>query len=247
MVEIGDCVHFKICSVSELFIMDQEDIASEDSFEDVPESEFLNLPISYHAAKSNYDMVGEEVPEEKDKISLDLYPHLFVDVVHVAIQEVLSEVQLPYSLSDFQLLSLHVLGSGKSLLLVSPTGSGKTIVIYLGTLLLRKMLKISEGVAVITEPLNMIMSEKLATSIVPTGVISMSGELRTSLEERDGVRLSAPEEKFLDGSLPCLFGHPESWLSEKRKELIKELHKKKRIVLNVTDEMHCCFDWANIR
>ena len=37
MVEIGDCVHFKICSVSELFIMDQEDIASEDSFEDVPE------------------------------------------------------------------------------------------------------------------------------------------------------------------------------------------------------------------
>ena len=141
-------------------------------------------------------MVGEEVPEEKDKISLDLYPHLFVGVFHVAIQEVLSEVQLPYSLSDFQLLSLHVLGSGKSLLLVSPTGSGKTIVIYLGTLLLRKMLKISEGVAVITEPLNMIMSEKLATSIVPTGVISMSGELRTSLEERDGVRLSAPEEKF---------------------------------------------------
>ena len=195
----------------------------------------------------NYDMVGQEVPEEKDKISLDLYPHLFVDVVHNAIQEVLSEVQLPYSLSDFQLLSLHVLGSGKSLLLVSPTGSGKTIVIYLGTLLLRKMLKISEGVAVITEPLNMIMSEKLATSIVPTGVISMSGELRTSLEERDGVRLSAPEEKFLDGSLPCLFGHPESWLSEKGKELIKELHKKKRIVLNVTDEMHCCFDWANIR
>jgi superfamily II DNA helicase RecQ len=227
--------------------MDHEDIASDDSFEDVPESEFLNLPISFHDAKSNYDMVGEEVPEEKDKISLDLYPHLFVDVVHVAIQEVLSEVQLPYSLSDFQLLSLHVLGSGKSLLLVSPTGSGKTIVIYLGTLLLRKMLKISEGVAVITEPLNMIMSEKLATSIVPTGVISMSGELRTSLEERDGVRLSAPEEKFLDGSLPCLFGHPESWLSEKGKELIKELHKKKRIVLNVTDEMHCCFDWANIR
>ena len=65
--------------------MDHEDIASDDSFEDVPESEFLNLPISFHTAKSNYDMVGEEVPEEKDKISLDLYPHLFVDVVHVAI------------------------------------------------------------------------------------------------------------------------------------------------------------------
>ena len=108
-------------------------------------------------------------------------------------------------------------------------------------------MNISEGVSVITEPLNMIMAEKLATSFVPTGVISMTGELKTSLEERDGVKLSAPEENFLDGSLPCLFGHPESWLPEKGKELIKELHKRKRIILNVTDEMHSSLDWVNIR
>ena len=49
-----------------------------------------------------------------------------------------------YKLSDYQLLSLHVLGSITNLLLVSPEGSGKTQVIYLGTLLLRKVLKISE-------------------------------------------------------------------------------------------------------
>ena len=81
----------------------------------------------------------------------------------------------------------------------------------------------------------MIMSEKLTNSIVPTGVISMTGELKTSLEEKDGVSLSAPEEMFLDGNLPCLFGHPEAWLSEKGNQLIKDLHKKGRILMMVTD------------
>ena len=103
---------------------------------------------------------------------------------------------MPYKLSDFQILSLHVLGSGNNLLLVIPTGSVKTNVIYLGTLLLRKVMNISEGVSVITEPLNMIMTEKLSSSIIPTGVISMAGELKTGLEERDGVKLSAPEENL---------------------------------------------------
>ena len=136
-----------------------------------------------------------------------------------------------FKLSEFQLLSLHVLGSGKNLMLVSPTGSGKTNVIYLGTLLMQKILNIKDGVAIITEPLNMIMAEKLSSSIVPTGVISMTGELKASLEEKDGVKLSAPEESFLDGSLPCLFGHPESWLSEKGRESIKKLYKRSRILM----------------
>ena len=206
----------------------------ETSFDDLPETEFLNLRIPSHIAQKNYDMAGKEVTEDEDEISLAIYSHLLSDEVHHYILEVLNEVRLPYKLSDFQLLSLHVLGSGNKLLLVSPAGSGKTNVIYLGTLLLRKIMNISEGVSVITEPLNMIMAEKLSTSFVPTGVISMTGELKTSLEERDGVKLSAPEENFLDGSLPCLFGHPESWLSEKGKEFITELHKSKRIILNVT-------------
>ena len=119
--------------------------------------------------------------------------------------------------------------------------------IYLGTLLLRKVLDISDGVSITTEPLNMIMAEKLCSSIVPTGVISMVGEMKTSLEEKDGVKLSAPEENFLDGSLPCLFGHPESWQSDKGKQVLKELHRRRRILMIVTDEIHCSLNWANIR
>ena len=170
----------------------------DDSLEELEESEFIDLPISSQTAKMNYAMAGQVVPEAEDQISIAAHCHLLNDRVHIYIQDVLQEVKLPYKLSDFQLLSLHVLGSGKNLLLISPTGSGKTLVIYLGTLLLRKVLVVSNGVSITTEPLNMIMAEKLCSSIVPTGVISMVGEMKTSLEEKDGVKLSAPEENFLD-------------------------------------------------
>ena len=216
----------------------------DDSLEELEESEFIDLQISSQTAKMNYAMAGQVVPEAEDQISIAAHCHLLNDRVHIYIQDVLQEVKLPYKLSDFQLLSLHVLGSGKNLLLISPTGSGKTLVIYLGTLLLRKVLDISDGVSITTEPLNMIMAEKLCSSIVPTGVISMVGEMKTSLEEKDGVKLSAPEENFLDGSLPCLFGHPES---DKGKQVLKELHRRRRILMIVTDEIHCSLNWANIR
>ena len=222
--------------------------SDEESFDEVEEeSRCSNLPADYLNAQKNYDMAGQEVPEEQDQISIADHHHLLNDVVHQYLQEVLHEVQLPYSLSDFQLLSLHVLGSGKSLMLLSPTGSGKTNVIYLGILLMRKIFNIPDGVVIVTEPLNMIMAEKLKSSLVPTGVISMTGELKTSLEETDGVKLSAPEESFLDGSLPCLFGHPEAWLSVKGRKIVKDLYKKNMILMLVTDEMTCSLNWSSIR
>ena len=49
----------------------------------------------------------------------------------------------------------------------------------------------------------------------------MTEELKTSLEETDGVKLSAPVESFLDGCLPCLFRHPEAWLQRKEGKLLR--------------------------
>ena len=200
--------------------------------------ETFDLSISTELANSNYEKAGELVREEPDQVSLTSHAHLLNDKMHNLIEEVLMEVNLPYRPSDFQMISLHVLGSHRNLLLISPTGSGKTLVIFLGTLLLRKMTGISQGVCLVTEPLNLILTEKLGNSLIPTGVISMTGQLRSSLEERDGVCLSKPEEEFLDGSLPCLFGHPESWLSEKGPALIIELHNKGRklYIFNITNK-----------
>jgi hypothetical protein len=95
----------------------------EDDFEDVLESQLTSLAISSYAAQSNYEMAGRKVPEEEDQISIATYGHLLNDEVHNCLMEVLNDVQLPYKLSDFQLLSLHVLGSGKHLMLISPTGN----------------------------------------------------------------------------------------------------------------------------
>ena len=75
----------------------------ETSFEDLPESEFLNLSIPSHIAQKNYDMAGKEVTEEENEISLATYSQLLSDEVHHYILEVLNEVRLPYKLSDFQL------------------------------------------------------------------------------------------------------------------------------------------------
>ena len=75
----------------------------------------------------NYVEAGTLVDEPEDEISLTKYHHLLKDEIHSKIMEVLEETNLPFKLADFQLLSLHVLGSKQNLVLLSPTGSGKLL------------------------------------------------------------------------------------------------------------------------
>ena len=88
------------------------------------------------------------------------------DRVHQALQLVLTEdVKLPFELTDFEKLSLHALGSSQNLILIAPTGSGKMMVIWLGSLLMRRVLEKPDGVTVGTQPLSVIMEEKLANRL----------------------------------------------------------------------------------
>ena len=88
----------------------------------------VNLDISENKADTNYMMAGTEVPEPPDEISTVKYQHLMLnDQVHQRIMEVLADTRITFPLSDFQLVSLHVLGNKLNLILISPTGSGKML------------------------------------------------------------------------------------------------------------------------
>ena len=87
-----------------------------------------DLLISADDANRNYLMSGSIVQEKSDEIDKVRYEYLMTnDKVDTMIKEVLRDVHLPFSLTDTQLLSLHVLGNKNNLILVSPTGSGKML------------------------------------------------------------------------------------------------------------------------
>ena len=69
--------------------------------------------VSKDTAIENYIKAGELIPEDAEQITLEKYQHLLSDSVHLIIQEVLEEHHVPFKLQQFQMLTLHALGSLK--------------------------------------------------------------------------------------------------------------------------------------
>ena len=86
-------------------------------------------------------------------------------------------------------------------------------VVLLGSLLMRKVFDQKYGIAVGTQPLSLLMEEKMRETMVPTAILSMDGELKSSCE--DNITLSAPVEEILAGKFQCLMCHAESICSSK--------------------------------
>ena len=95
------------------------------SDEDDEDIVVTGLSISKERADYNYQLAGTIVDEPPDQISIDEHKHLLNDRVHHLILEVLEEAQITFKLADFQLLSLQLLGSKRSVILISPTGQDK--------------------------------------------------------------------------------------------------------------------------
>ena len=91
----------------------------------------MELGITKTMADENYILAGTLVEEPSDEISLGKHRHLLHNTVHIAIRSVLFDEKVSFKLADFQMLSLHVLGSLNDLILVSPTGSGKMLGKYI--------------------------------------------------------------------------------------------------------------------
>ena len=149
--------------------------------------------VSKETAIENYNKAGELIPEDAEQITLEKYQHVLSDSVHLIIQEVLQEHHVPFKLQQFQMLTLHALGSLNNVVLLSPTGTGKMICVYLGIFVLQKVFKIKNGVGLGTMPISALMEEKLKSSLIQTGLISMSGDLKSSFQESDAF-LSDPIE-----------------------------------------------------
>ena len=69
------------------------------------------------------------------------------------LDRLVTELNIPYELTEFQRVGACVLGSGKSLFLIVPTGEGKLTVGLLASHLLRRIRNQPNAVAVITQPL----------------------------------------------------------------------------------------------
>ena len=109
--------------------------------------------FSKEVAEELYEKAGSMLPEDAEEITIEKYNYLLNDSVHLIIQEVLSEHPLPFKFQEFQLITLHCLGSLKNIILLSPTGSGKMICAYYGVLVLQKVFGVPNGVGLVTQPL----------------------------------------------------------------------------------------------
>ena len=83
-----------------------------------------------------------------------------------------------------------------------------------------------------------IMEEKVKSTLIPTGVITMGGTLVTTTEGHEDVLLSEPKEDFKNGKIKLILGHAESWISETGKEILDSLRSSESIVMTFVDEYH---------
>ena len=99
-------------------------------------------------------------------------------------------------------------------------------------------MKTATGVSVGTQPLTIIMEEKMRNKTFPTAVVTMSGQIKQSVEDKGEAVLSTPEEDILQGNFPILLGHPESWSHKVGQDLLRKLQKNNQVILSFLDELH---------
>ena len=195
------------------------------------------LNITKELAWKNYISAGLEVIEQPESILVKDNKYLIDEGVNSILDEVVGKIGMPYQLVDFQRLAINALGQMKNVVLLSPTGSGKMNVPLLATLVLREKLGISKGVAIITQPLSIIMQEKLRNDVCRAAVLSMSGEMQDDKLNADA-HLSVDIEDLFNGVYPVIFCHPESLDTPRGQYILHKLHKLGLLILVCLDEFH---------
>ena len=102
--------------------------------------------------------------------------------------------------------------SQQNVVVLTPCGSGKSVIFQLGILILRKVKAVANGIGICLEPLNNILSEKTnSTDNTMAAYLTITGEN----VKQGNAECSSPLEKLYSGDIISLYGHPESFLSNK--------------------------------
>ena len=120
--------------------------------------------------------------------------------------------------------------SGKSILVISPTGSGKTLCFQLPALL-------RKGVTLVVSPLKTLMSDQVASLLgkkIPATFINSD----LGLDEK-----TTRFELLVRGAIKLLYLAPERFFVRSEEE--RQLLKDSRPAFLVVDEAHCVDQWGN--
>ena len=142
------------------------------------------------------------------------------------LETVVHEFQLEFELQPFQKEAIYQLVNNRNVILISPTGSGKTLVINLA-LRVKEMLTESSLVVLASEPTQNIIQEKLLNPILPSASVGMTGRLDFS-EEKDVV-LSHSLDDIKSGVFKTIYGYKESWSHPVGEDIIENFATSKSI------------------
>ena len=221
--------------------------SSESEGEDVEDTS-LDLFISKSDVEANYKLMDRYFTPTKSPIVLSklrsTYPQAFTPASEKASSTVLAELSLPFPLSDFQVFSINALLNGQDLLCIMPTGAGKTIVMYIFSLALRKMPGGEGAMVVVGMPLSNIISQQLKSSLCPILTMSMGADITgTSCEASGKASLTSSGgtvklEEAVNGHFHLLFTHPEALDTPEGQRLLRELSNRRLIRGVIADEVH---------
>ena len=77
----------------------------------------LRLGISDDQAQANYDAAGREIEEETDRITVADNEHLMDAATNEILDEIVSEIEMPYNPAEFQRVAINALGQMKNVIL----------------------------------------------------------------------------------------------------------------------------------
>ena len=205
------------------------------------------ISISREHAKANYKRAGTEVPEKVSNIKVEDYAKIMDKDVEELLDQIIKEVKLKYTLSDFQRVATVALGGGKNVVMVMGTGEGKMTVTLLAALLVRMTHGHPQGVTIVTQPLTFLQMEQLKNPIVSAAVMTMTGRLTSDAEDDGDTKMSCTLDDLLEGKFPLLVCHPNCFSSPLCQRVLAALERQKMLNLVVIDEVDTNRHWSGFR